>query len=234
LAFVVYWAFQNIGRIEGDDTARPDPREQLRLTRQVLKSPALWAINFVVGLRGMAYIAFITFLPIYLKDELGLDSRGVGVHIGLLTLIGIVATPAMGYLSDRLGRKLVLVPGMLWLSALSLLLVVYGDGVMLTVILVLLGLFLYSDQPILTAAALDIVGRNVATTTLGVLSFTRFALSASSPLIAGYLSETYGMDAVFRYAAALFAVAAVALTVIKMTPDTPSVEGNARGHHAAH
>ncbi|GIS63827.1 MAG: hypothetical protein CM1200mP3_00750 [Chloroflexota bacterium] len=74
--------------------------------------------------------------------------------------------------------------------------------------------FFYSDQPILTAAALDIVGEGVATTTLGSLSFARFVLSASSPIIAGFLYDNYSMDHVFYYVAALMISAALLLVFV--------------------
>ena len=216
LVVVVFWAFRDIGKTKGGTTARPDVAMQFQLTKNLLRNPILWGINLVVALRGMSHIAFMTFLPLYLKDELELSSSSVGLHFGLLTLVGIATTPAMGYLSDRVGRKVVLVPGLLGLSLLTLMLVSYGEGLMLTAIIVMLGLFLFSDQPILTAAALDIVGENVATTTLGVLSFSRFALSAASPLLAGMLSETWGIDATFQYIAGLFAVAAVILLMLPL------------------
>jgi MFS family permease len=95
----------------------------------------------------------------------------------------------MGYLSDRLGRKPVLIPGMLLLSLLTFLVVPLGHGIALLVIVALMGTFLFSDQPILTAAAPDLVGGQVAATTLGVLSFSRFALSAASPIIGGALYQ---------------------------------------------
>jgi sugar phosphate permease len=53
-------------------------------------------------------------------------------------------------------------------------------------LLLLIGVFLFSDQPILTAAALDVVGRLVTTTAIGFVSFSRLALSAPSPVIAGW------------------------------------------------
>ena len=218
LAFVVFWAFRNIGNTETEETAKPSVRGQLQLAKGILKNPILWGVNLVAGLRGMAFVSFTTFLPIYLKDELEMSSGVVGFHIGLLVLVGIIATPAMGYLSDRLGRKPILVPGLLLLATLSLLLVVYGEGAMLTVNIALLGLFLYSDQPILTAAAMDIVGHNVATTTLGVLSFSRFALSAASPIIAGFLYQARGIDTTFQYAAALFALSAIILVTLPLKP----------------
>lgn len=224
LAFVVLWAFRGIGRGHGSTPRKADLRGHIQLARRVLKNPSLWGINLVAGLRGMTYVAFTTFLPLYLRDELGLSSQAVGLHIGLLVLVGVIATPVMGYLSDRLGRKPVLIPGLLVLSALTVLLVTFGQGVMLALLIGLLGLFLYSDQPILMAAALDIVGRDVVTTTLGVLSFSRFTLSAVSPIIAGILYQTRGAEATFYYVAGLFALAAVTLLAVRLKPSSPAAD----------
>jgi hypothetical protein len=40
-------------------------------------------------------------------------------------------------------------------------------------LLLLIGVFLSSDQPILTAAVLDVIGRRVTTTAIGFVSFSR-------------------------------------------------------------
>ena len=55
------------------------------------------------------------------------------------------------------------------------------------------------------------VEQGVATTTLGVLSFSRFVLSAASPLIAGALYQAKGIDGAYLYIAGILAVAATTL-----------------------
>jgi MFS family permease len=217
LAFLVFWAFRDIGRAGNEDRHRPNVPAQIAQTRTLLKrTPRLWAITLVGGLRGMAFSSFITILPLYLTDELGLTAQVRGLYIALLMLVGIGFTPLMGYLSDRFNRKLILIPGMLFLGVMTLLLVPLGDNqVALIAILALLGTFLFSDQPILTAAALDIVGSGVAATTLGVLSFSRFALSAISPVIGTALYQM-NFDYTFYYIASIFGLAILILTFIPL------------------
>ncbi|MCE2404672.1 MAG: MFS transporter [Dehalococcoidia bacterium] len=229
LAFVVFWAFRDIGKTADADTPLTDLAGQVRLTRQLLRDPALWGVILVAGLRGMASLAFFTFLTLYLDEEAGLGKGARGLYFGLLVAVGVVSTPTMGYLSDRLGRKLVLVPGLLLLCILSLLMVPFGDGFTLPIIIAALGLFLFSDQPILTAAALDMVDEGVATSTLGVLSFSRFVMSGASPLIAGAMRDAWGFDAIFYYAAVLFALAAVVLTMVPLRKraGSPAAHGHA-------
>ena len=229
LAFVVFWAFRNIGHFENDDSRPARFREQIANTRESFKEhPRLWGIMTVAGLRGMANVAFLPFLALYLglDEELGLGNASLGLHIALLVGVGVFATPVTGYISDRLGRKLVLIPGLIGLSALTALLIPFGEGIGLIIILAFLGTFLFSDQPILTAAALDVVGEKVAASTLGVFSFSRFALAAASPLIAGQLFDAQGIEAVFLYISGIYLLATIVLLAVPLAPSQA-----AAGHH---
>ncbi len=229
LAFVVFWAFRNIGHFENDDSRPARFREQMANTRESFKEhPRLWGIMTVAGLRGMANVAFLPFLALYLglDEELGLGNASLGLHIALLVGVGVFATPVTGYISDRLGRKLVLIPGLIGLSALTALLIPFGEGIGLIIILAFLGTFLFSDQPILTAAALDVVGEKVAASTLGVFSFSRFALAGASPLIAGQLFDAQGIEAVFLYISGIYLLATIVLLAVPLAPSQ-----RAAGHH---
>ncbi|MBH27481.1 MAG: MFS transporter [Chloroflexi bacterium] len=215
IAFLVFWAFRNIGKTnEHKDSG--DKISQKEQTRKALKNPALWAITFIGGIRGMAFIALMTFLPSYFSSDLEMSDLARGAHFGLLVAIGIISTPIMGYLSDKIGRKRILVPGMIFLSIIVILMSFFGEGITLILLIALLGTFFYSDQPILTASALDIVGEGVATTTLGTLSFSRFILSAISPLIAGFLYDSFSMNYVFYYVAFLMIIGAILLYFVPL------------------
>ncbi len=244
LTLLVFWAFRDIGHraqeAAGTQTAEA-LRSQLAETKLIVRNARVWGIMTVAGLRGMAYLGFVTVLPLYLADELGLIAEGEdgrsfenlalrGGLIGLLVFVGIFASPVTGYLSDRFGRKLILIPGLIALGVITLLMAPLGDTlVVMSVLLAALGLFLYSDQPILTAAAIDIVREGTAATTLGLLSTSRFVFSAASPLIAARL-YSWDADYLFYYTAALYAAAVVVLAFIPLPLAQPSHEG----HHDAH
>ena len=232
---MVFWAFRDIGRSgEGEAHTSPNLSGQIAQTKTLFRQPRIWGIALVAGLRGMAFISFVTFLPLYLADEANLSTASRGLHMSLLVLVGIFSTPVMGYLSDRFGRKPVLIPGLIWISVLTLLLVPFGQGIMLAVLIALLGTFVFSDQPILTAAALDLAGEGPAATTLGVLSFSRFGMAASSPIIGGYL---YGIEPhlTFYYIAGLFVLALLVLLVVPLQLAGPRAGAHSgHGHHDAH
>ena len=216
LAFLALWFFRGIGRDGERETPGVTLSGRVELTRRLLQSPTLWGLTVVRGLRTMALVALLTALPLYLSNDLELSPFSRGLHIGLLIAIGLLAKPAAGYLSDRWGRKPVLVPGLVWSCLATLALVPFNDGLLLMLTVALLGLFLYPDQPIVTAAVFDVVGREVASTGLGAVSFAAFLMSAVSPLIAGAIYEAAGFNAVVYYIAALFALAALVFAVLPL------------------
>ena len=218
--FVLVWSFRNIGRVETESGNVADPPTMARrveLTKQLLRNPVLWGLTFVRGLRGMCLISLVTVLPLYLGNDLDMNPAWRGFHISLLIVIGLLAKPLAGTLSDRWGRKQVLVPGLIWSCLVALAMVPFNDGIALTVAVALMGLFLYPDQPILTAAVFDVVGREVASTGLGVVACIAFLMSAASALVAGAIYQTKGFGETMYYIAALFGLAAVVFGLLPLS-----------------
>lgn len=52
-------------------------------------------------------------LPLYVKDELGHGSIGIGLAVGVASITAIIASPVSGRLSDRRGRRPLLIGGSL-------------------------------------------------------------------------------------------------------------------------
>ena len=224
LSFIALWSFKNISEGLETQSKAVDSLARREQIKRLLQNRVLWPITLIKGLRGMALVALLTFLPLYLANDVGLSAFVRAAYIGLLIAIGIVAKPVAGYLSDKLGRKQILAPGLLWSGAIMLLLIFFGEGVVLPVLIALLGLFVYPDQPILTAAFLDLVDDEVVSTALGIASFVGFLLSALTPMVVGAVYEFVGVSAALYYIGSLFFVAAILLVPLKLTrPDTVAV-----------
>lgn len=185
-----------------------DTKEQLRVSWTILKTTDIWKVNIVAGLRSMCFAVLITFLPIHMHDS-GFSARSIGFHFGLLWAIGLFASPLMGYLSDQFGRKIVLVPALLYSSLLVIALALFGKGVMFTVLIILLGLSIRSDYSLINATIIDMVKGRVENTMLGILSFSRCLMGAAAPLIAGVLYQYSGMQATLLFVGLLFLAAAI-------------------------
>jgi len=220
MAFLAAWVFKGIGNVKEGDAKTAGLSERIAMTKTLFKNPLLLGMTAVRGLRSMALGAVVTLLALYLGNDLDLGVLNRGFHISLLIAVGLLAKPIAGTISDRLGRKQVLVPGLAWSCAIALLIVWFDDGVSLTVTIVLLGMFLYPDQPILTAALFDVLEREEATIGLGVVSFVSFLMAAVSPLIAGAIYEISGFQAGMFYVAGLFALATVVFALLPLTKQT--------------
>ncbi len=216
MAFMAVWVFKGIGDVREDDAKSAGLAERLAMTKALFKSRLLQGMTAVRGLRSMALGALVTLLALYLGNDLDLAVFNRGFHISLLIAVGLLAKPVAGMISDRLGRKQVLVPGLIWSCVLALLMVAFDSGISLTITIALSGLFLYPDQPILTAALFDALDREEATIGLGVVSFVSFLMAATSPLIAGALYEISGFHAGLIYVAVLFALAAVIFALLPL------------------
>ncbi|MEJ2135727.1 MAG: MFS transporter [Desulfofustis sp.] len=199
---------------------RTNPKENLRLCWAILKTTDIWLVNVVAGLRSMCFTVLITFLPIYMHDS-GFSAPSIGFHFGLLWAIGLLASPAMGFFSDRWGRKIVLVPALLYSSMMVGILAFYGTGPLFTLLIVLLGFSIRSDYSLINATIIDIVKGKVENTMLGILSFSRSLMGAVAPLLAGFLYQQSGMRAALLFISALFMVAAVLFSIARLDRAQP-------------
>ena len=222
LALLAFFLFRHIGRARDGQDAGVSVSERVDVTKRLFRNPVLWGLTMVRGLRGMALVSLVTVLPLYLDSDLELSSFSRGFHIGLLIAVGLIAKPLAGHLSDRWGRRQVLVPGLAWSCGMTLALLPFSEGLMLSVVIAALGLFLYPDQPIVVASVYDVLGREVANTGMGVVSCIAFFMSAGSSILAGALYEGYGFEVVVYYIAVLFGLAGVIFGVLPLRPSTSS------------
>ena len=180
---------------------------------RLIRYPALVTILFITGGYSAVQGILVTFLPLYLRVELGYSPLVMSAFISGSQAMGIVSQPLLGLLSDRYSRKSVLLPGLLGLGITVTVLPFAGTGLPLFLVLVIMGAFSYPLMAVLLAAAMDIAGSDVQATTVSLVFGAAIVFSAISPAIAGQLADAYGMRAAFLLAAgivfAVFAFAAV-------------------------
>jgi MFS family permease len=169
----------------------------------------------------------LIFLPVYLREDLGFTPTKVAVYLSLAQVVGIGAQPAMGYLSDRLGRKVVLLPAMTALGLLFFALRLAEPGAQLILTIVALGAFLYSLHEISIAAAMDTAGGEVQSTMASLIYGASF-LGAFSPIIAGAIVDATGTTAnAFTYGGAVV-LAGVPVLLLLRLPKTADQTARAR------
>lgn len=181
----------------------------------LLKDGTFVAISASRGLLTMGRVVVLTFLPIYLVEELKLSPSLLGVYWMLLHVAGIFSQTPLGYLSDRYGRKLVLVPSMIVLGGLYMLLAV-APPLLALVVITAIGTFFYTLMNVITAVIADVSGANVQASSQGLTTVIAQVAVLPTPIIAGYLSDLYGAGSAFVLAGVFVFMSAACLMPPKL------------------
>jgi MFS family permease len=151
------------------------------------------------------------------------QERGLSV-IGILAMLvtfnlvyALVSTPA-GSLSDRVGRRKVIVGGWLAYAAIYLGFALAGSGWQVWLLYVLYGIYYGLAYGTAKAMVADLVPAELRGTAYGTYNATMGLLDFPASLIAGLLWQGFGAPAPFLLGAALALVAAILLSFWKPTP----------------
>lgn len=179
---------------------RPALADTLRLLRHSVYVSLAYA-NFA---RSFAHFGLLSFMPVYLAQDLDMDSFGVGFHVSLLTLLGVVLGPLIGYSSDRIGRRLPIVIAMTVIGASMLIAGAAGSGLLLTLALALAGLFLWSSQDVINATAMDAAPPGLQGSTVALMFLSSLAGASTGVIVMGLVVEiTDSLRTIFWLAGAV-------------------------------
>lgn len=230
LAGLVWWSLKDVGK-DSAPVERPRLRSQLRLGLRMLRSPIVLGLILTATLRGIGLNALFHWTPFYLTDVdtgLGMGHFRAGFHYSLLAGMGILSAPVLGALSDKFGRKAILVPGLFSAAILSMLVVSTGDSAVLAFVLAGMGLGTFALHQIIQAAVLDVVGRGTEATAVGLIFGINGLIGAASPfLVTLIISYSGGLSSIFYYSGILTGIAAFVMIFIPLRPldNEPSNSG---------
>ena len=220
-AFLLWRA---LAGVFNDSAARPAQRvsAQFRDVAAIVKNPAFLGLSISTGLLSMSRLVILTFLPIYLQEHLQYSSVALGIYIALLHVMGTISQPILGLLSDRFGRKTVLLPSCLLLGLFFALLAVAPPGIPLGLVIVAIGLFFYTLFNIFNAAVMDVADSHVQAATYGLTSLITQLVVIPSPMITGYLIGGLGIKFAFVLAGIFLLIAGLVLAPLQLYRGTQS------------
>jgi MFS family permease len=114
--------------------------------RQLFRNRSLILLSTGSTFRSMTQSALLTFLPVYLARDMGYSPFLVGACMFTLQIAGFAAAPVAGHLSDRMGRRSI-VMGSMATTAVVLLAMALSGGTLLFVALVAVLGFLHALRP---------------------------------------------------------------------------------------
>jgi MFS family permease len=175
--------------------------------RTLMQTPGLFLLTLSSGFRSMTQGTLLTFLPLYLANEMHYDVFWVGAGMALLQLTGFIAAPIAGHLSDTMGRKNILMVSFGMSGVILLLMTFAGGSPWFVFLIAVLGFFLYAARPIMQAWMLDATPKNMGGTAIGLMFGMQSGAQAIAPILGGIVADQYGLLAAFYLLAATIIIA---------------------------
>ena len=208
MILILLGAFTMSHRDEGGkETKSRGVRAYLKDLGTLLKNRGLVVVSVSSAFRTMTQTGLLTFLPLYLAYELHYSPFAMGVCLAVLQLAGFIGAPIAGHLSDKLGRKRVVMSSMI-LTAITIAAMAFaGRSLAFVVFVALVGFFLYAMRSVLQAWAVDVTPKHMAGTGVG-LQFGITGLGAAvSPTLFGMIADAYDIYTGFMFLAGTIAAA---------------------------
>jgi MFS family permease len=199
----------------------PEPTQETP-TRGSLRD-LRWSREFVAVLVSnaayfwMVAAVFQTLLSPFANDEIGLSLPTIGLLLSIPAATELAALFPAGSLTDRLGRRAVLVPSTLGLAAVVGVLGLANRPVTFAIALVALGIvsgFGGVSQPVMLA---DVIPERNRAAAIGVYRFVGDLGFVLGPLVAGEAASAFGFGTAFALSAIPSLVAVGFLLSIRET-----------------
>lgn len=166
----------------------------------------------MISLYNMALIAVLSMIPLYLAEAHDFAPTTIGIVFAALLLTGAFAQPWAGWISDKLGRKPVLVIGN-GLAALAFAILSFGPTFWVMISMMAVGIAaLDATRAAMLAAAVDHTDRSESTT-LGIAFVLMEGVGALGAVLAGMATgiswnTMFGLAALFAFGAAILSAGA--------------------------
>jgi MFS family permease len=201
----------------GDDAPRQGLADYWRGLRELLRNRSLLLLSTSGAFRSMTQNALLTFLPLFLARELGYSAMLTGAAMFALQAAGFAAAPVAGYLSDRLGRRSVIMTTMAMTAVVLVFMAVAGRSQFFVAFIAVLGFVLYAIRPVIQAWLLESTPKNMGGSSIGILFGMQSLGSSIAPLLGGLIADRFGLGSTFYFLAGTIVCANL---LIILMPDT--------------
>jgi MFS family permease len=196
--------------------------EVMRALPALFKNKVLLFLCLSSAFRSLTQNGIMVFLPLYLAKDLGYSVWWVGVAMFVLQAAGFIAAPVAGHLSDKMGRRTVIMSAMVMTGAVLFFMVFFGKSPLFVGFVAILGFFLFAIRPVLQAWLLDATPRNLGGTAIGAMFGIQSVGSLIGPLICGLIADQFGLLSAFWFLAVSIIVANMLVFFMPQTQQEPA------------
>lgn len=221
--FVAYPAVSTLGylafRLARPSAIRTGERLSPARFRRALRNRSVVLVSLAGFCSYTLYIFLNSWMPTYAAEQLPVTLGQAGAVAALLPAVGVVARPAGGWLSDRLGhrRRAVVVASLVatlpaFVIVSRALSIVVFAGVMLGV-----GFSLQFGMGVYYVYARELADPDAAATSLAVFTTVSFLGTLVAPPLGGWLVEAFTWGPTFLFHVG---VGVVGIGLLLQTPDS--------------
>jgi MFS family permease len=190
----------------------------LRGFGELLRNRTVVLLSVGSAFRSITQMSLLAFLPIFIARELGYSAMWIGVCMFVLQACGFAAAPIAGHLSDKMGRRQIIVSSFAMTAVVLVFMAFAGRSLAFVVLVAVLGFFLFAIRAVLQAWLLDAAPKGLAGTSIGFMFGMQAIGAAIGPFVAGVIADHYGLSATFYFLAATIVIANVFMIFTPM-PD---------------
>jgi len=220
VGLVAWFAVKETRHSKGAETARlgelPPLREQLRLLMRLTGFRLVSLVSFAHALTRTG--ALFSIIPVYVTLELGLTPSQIGFGFALGSVLGLMATYPGGMLTDRFGRKSVIVPAGLATGISMALFCVAGSYAWFLIAVVLWGVASAAGASAPASYAADCAPPRMNATAMSTYRMLADLGYIIGPLALGGLADANGAATAILLSAALMVL--VTLLFARWAPET--------------
>jgi FSR family fosmidomycin resistance protein-like MFS transporter len=194
-------------RLHSRPAGSDQPGQRLRDFRQLLANRTLLMLSAGGGFRAMTQSTLLTFLPVFLAREMGLSAFLIGGCLFGMQVAGFAAAPIAGHLSDKMGRRRIIMSSMATSGVILLFMAFAGRSPAFVFLVAFLGFFLFAIRSVMQAWLLDATPPSMGGTSIGIMFGTQAVGAAIGPITGGILADQFGLIATFYFLAFTIVVA---------------------------
>lgn len=207
----------------------PKPTTRLELPhfwaslRRVLRDRGILLVSTVEAAQYLVFGAVEAFLALY-ASSLGIPAWEIGVILGVQLVSIVFAKPLMGKLSDRVGRRRIILPGLLAGAASVALLPAFPNFVGLSLLSLAFGFGFATVTSSTAALVADLTKDGRYGSSMGVLRTVMDVGQSIGPVLTGFMVGAAGYASAFALLAAILVAAALMLGLLLKGVDERSSE----------
>jgi MFS family permease len=173
--------------------------------------------SHVIGAGGRGLGVATIYVPLFLSQRLQVNEVQLGILLTIMMAGSVIGPLLAGPLSDRMGRKPVLVGDyMIACLCFAGLLAIGGGSWALPVLLAVTGIAVYSEGALMQTALADVADRMSMEMLFGLYFTVGSAIGAPWAFLIGVLVDRYGFAAAFAAMAISQVLAALVLIPIRL------------------